>query len=187
MNPSEEKEIFGRIKKNDEKAFETLFHFYYGKLCAFAAKTVADNDIAEEIVQDFFVKLWEKRETIFVETSVKSYLFRSIKNNCINYIKHSKIKSDYARLAAETIENETTGDFEFPEPDIFERIEESIESLPEKRREIFRLSRRDGLKYQQIADKLQISVKTVETQMSLAFKTLREQLRNTFSFFIFFL
>jgi len=184
MNPTNETEIFGWIKKGDEKAFESLFHKYYGLLCAYGATILNDRDAAEELVQDFFVKLWEKRESLSVDTSVKNYLYRSIKNLCINYINHNRIKQNYARRISENLESQDTEEFDFPEPDIFDKIEESINSLPEKRREIFRLSRRDGLKYHQIAEKLQISVKTVETQMSLAFKSLRDQLRNTFTFFI---
>ena len=187
MNLTDEREIFGWIKKGDEKAFSSLFHKYYGLLCAYAAKIIDDKDAAEELVQEFFVKLWEKREQLSVETSVNNYLFRSVKNHCVNYIQHNKIKLKYARSVTEDTESQITEEFDFPEPDIFEKIEISINALPEKRREIFRLSRRDGLKYHQIAEKLQISVKTVETQMSLAFKTLREQLRNANFFFTFLL
>lgn len=183
MNLTDEREIFGWIKKGDEKAFESLFHKYYGLLCAYATRIVIDKDTAEEIVQDFFVKIWEKREQLSVETSVKNYLYQSVKNHCVNYIQHNKIKLKYARVAAEESEDLVAEEFDFPEPDLFEKIEICIGGLPEKRREIFRLSRRDGLKYHQIAEKLQISVKTVETQMSLAFKTLRENLKHTKFFF----
>ena len=187
MHLTDEREIFVLLKKGDEKAFESLFHKYYGLLCAYAARVIDDHDAAEELVQDFFVKLWEKREQLSVEISVKNYLFRSVKNHCINYIQHNKIKLKYARLAVEETETSLNEEFDFPEPDIFEKIEICINELPEKRREIFRLSRRDGLKYHQIADKLQISVKTVETQMSLAFKSLREQFRHIKFFFTIFL
>jgi len=183
MNLTDEREIFGWIKKGNEKAFESLFHKYYGLLCAYATRIVSDKDAAEEIVQDFFVKLWEKHEQLVVETSVKNYLYRSVKNHCINYIQHNKIRLKYARSVVESTEKQVTEEFDFPEPDIFEKIEMCISELPEKRREIFRLSRRDGLKYHQIAEKLQISVKTVETQMSLSFRTLRDHFKHTKFFF----
>ena len=80
MNQQEEKLLFERIKKSDEKAFEILFHRYYGYLCLFATKIINDDVAAEEIVQDFFVKLWDKRENIHIESSIKNYLFRSVKN-----------------------------------------------------------------------------------------------------------
>jgi len=187
MNEPEEKLLFERIKKSDEKAFETLFHTYYGYLCLYATKIIRDDSAAEEIVQDFFVKLWEKREQLFIETSLKNYLFRSIKNLCINYIQHNKTKLRHAQIVLSGVENNFSDEYNYSEIDISIKIEESINSLPEKRKEIFRLSRQEGLKYHEIAKKLNISVKTVETQMSLAIKTLRDKLKNyTFLFSIFF-
>ncbi len=186
MNQPEEKFLFERIKKSDEKAFEILFHKYYGHLCSFAAKIINDNVAAEEIVQDFFVKLWEKREQLFIETSLKNYLFRSVKNLCLNFIQHNKTKIRHAQIVLSEVETNFSDDGNYPEIDLFVKIEESINSLPEKRQEIFRLSRQEGLKYHKIAQKLNISVKTVETHMSLAIKSLREKLKKYRSFFMFF-
>ena len=186
MNQPEEKDVFEKIKKGDEKAFEKLFHKYYGILCSFATKIINDDVAAEEIVQDLFVKLWEKREQLFIETSLKNYLFRSVKNLCLNTIQHNKTKIRYAQIVISEVENQFTDDNNYPEPDLSVKIEESINSLPEKRREIFLLSRQDGLKYHEIAQKLNISIKTVETQMSLAIKTLRDKLKKYSSFFLFF-
>ena len=182
MNQPDEKDLFEKIKKGDEKAFEILFHKYYGILCSFATKIIKDDVAAEEIVQDLFVKLWEKREQLFIETSLQNYLFRSIKNLCLNYIQHNKTKIRYAQIVLSEVESNLSDDSNFPEVDLFVKIEESINSLPEKRREIFSLSRQEGLKYHEIAQKLNISIKTVETQMSLAIKTLREKLKNYSSF-----
>jgi RNA polymerase sigma-70 factor, ECF subfamily len=182
MNQPEEKDLFERMKKSDEKAFEILFHKYYGHLCLFATKIINDDVAAEEIVQDFFVKLWEKKVHLFIETSVKNYFFRSVKNLCLNFIQHNKTKLRYAQIVISEVENQFTDDNNYPEPDLQVKIEESINSLPEKRREIFRLSRQEGLKYNEIANKLNISIKTVETQMSLAMKTLRDKLKNYYSF-----
>ena len=186
MNQPVEKDLFERIKKGDEKAFEMLFHKYYGHLCSFAAKIINDDDSAEEIVQDLFVKLWEKREKLFIETSLKNYLFRSVKNLCLNFIQHNKTKIQHAQIVLSEVESNFSDDDNYPEIDLVVKIEESINSLPEKRKEIFRLSRQEGLKYHEIAQKLNISVKTVETQMSLAIKTLREKLKNYSTFFTFF-
>jgi RNA polymerase sigma-70 factor, ECF subfamily len=186
MNQPEEKDVFDMIKKSDEKAFEILFHKYYGHLCLFATSIICDDVAAEEIVQDFFVKLWEKRELLLIETSVKNYFFRSVKNLCLNFIQHNKTKLRYAQIVISDVENQFSDDNNYPEPDLSLKIEESINSLPEKRREIFRMSRQDGLKYHEIAQKLNISIKTVETQMSLAIKTLREKLKNFYSFMLFF-
>ena len=186
MNQQEENKLFERINKSDEKAFEILFHKYYGILCSFATKLVHDDVAAEEIVQEFYVKLWEKREQISIDSSVKNYIFRSVKNLCLNFIQHNKTKIAHAQKLLSEVENNFSDDNNYPEPGLYEKIEESIKSLPEKRREIFRLSRQEGLKYQEIAQKLNISVKTVETQMSLAIKTLRDKLKNYTTFFSFF-
>ena len=186
MNQPDEKDLFEKIKKGNEKAFEILFHKYYSHMCSFAAKIINDDVAAEEIVQDFFVKLWEKREQLFIETSLKNYFFRSVKNLCLNYIQHNKTKLRYAQVVISEVENTFSDDSNYPETDLHEKIEESINSLPEKRQEIFRLSRQEGLKYHEIAQKLNISIKTVETQMSLAIKTLRDKLKNYTTFFSFF-
>lgn len=186
MNKTKEKDLFERIKKSEVKAFETLFHSYYGYLCLYATKILKNDSAAEEIVQDFFVKFWEKRQHINIETSIKNYMFRSIKNQCVNYTQHNNTKIRHAQIVLSELENNFTDDNNYPEIELSKKIEESINSLPEKRKVIFRLSRQDGLKYHEIAKKLNISIKTVETQMSLAIKTLRDKLKNYNSFFTFF-
>ncbi|WP_321997544.1 RNA polymerase sigma-70 factor [Draconibacterium orientale] len=186
MNSFEENNLFINIQQGDEKAFEKLFKLYYGYLCNFATKIIADDVAAEEIVQDFFVKFWERRTDLSVESSLKNYLFRSVKNLCLNYIKHNNIKLQHAQ---KVIAESETSNFnnDYIEVDLAADIAKSIEELPEKRREIFRLSREEGLKYREIAEKLNISIKTVEAQMSLAIKSLRDKLKkyNTFIFYFF--
>lgn len=186
MNSFEENNLFINIQQGDEKAFEKLFKLYYGYLCNFATKIIADDVAAEEIVQEFFVKFWERRADLSVESSLKNYLFRSVKNLCLNHIKHSNIKLQHAQ---KVIAESETSNFnnDFIEVDLAADIAKSIEELPKKRREIFRLSREEGLKYREIAEKLNISIKTVEAQMSLAIKSLRDKLKkyNTFIFYFF--
>jgi RNA polymerase sigma-70 factor (ECF subfamily) len=186
MDKSAEIELFEKIKTGDEKAFEILFHKYYVYLCSFATKIISNNAAAEEIVQDFFVKLWERREQLTIETSIKNYLFRSVKNLCINYIQHNRTKIRYTQKVISEMAKNDSDDDSFPEIELARKIKESIDLLPEKRKEIFRLSRQEGLKYHEIATKLNISIKTVETQMGLAIKTLRDKLKNYSSFFTFF-
>lgn len=186
MNSFEENNLFINIQQGDEKAFEKLFKLYYGYLCNFATKIIADDVAAEEIVQEFFVKFWERRADLSVESSLKNYLFRSVKNLCLNHIKHSNIKLQHAQ---KVIAESETSNFnnDYIEVDLAADIAKSIEELPKKRREIFRLSREEGLKYREIAEKLNISIKTVEAQMSLAIKSLRDKLKkyNTFIFYFF--
>jgi RNA polymerase sigma-70 factor, ECF subfamily len=182
MDKPDEMVLFEKIKKGNIKAFETLFHRYYGNLCLFASKLINNNEAAEEIVQDLFVKLWEKKEQISIESSIKNYLFRSVKNHCLNFIKHNKIKEKFVRDSTFDFDSDSGADSYFAEIDLAKKIEESIQSLPEKRREIFRLNRKEGLKYREIAEKLNLSIKTVEAQMGLAIKTLREKLKDYYPF-----
>ncbi|MFV0267253.1 MAG: RNA polymerase sigma-70 factor [Draconibacterium sp.] len=185
MNLNEEKKLVDEIRQGNEAAFEKIFRRYYRPLCLFATKILGDDETAEEVVQDFFVKLWERREGFIVETSVKNYLFRSVKNLSINVIKHEQIKLKHAQQVMADAEANDFKDH-FTEVDLERAIEKSIEELPEKRREIFRLSREEGLKYREIAERLNISIKTVEVQMGLAIKTLRDKLRKYSTFLFFF-
>ncbi|MCK5730668.1 MAG: RNA polymerase sigma-70 factor [Draconibacterium sp.] len=187
MNSENDKHLFEKINISNEKAFEKLFHKYYGHLCLFASRILQNDNSAEEIVQDFFVKLWEKRNKLTIETSVKSYLFSSVKNLCLNHIQHKKIKLRYAQTILSEISNNQTEDDCFTEINLADKIEKSIQSLPTKRREIFKLSRENGLKYREIAEKLNISIKTVEKQMGLAIRTLREKLKDYSTIFILFI
>jgi RNA polymerase sigma-70 factor (ECF subfamily) len=131
--------------KLDEKAFDYIFDTYYTGLCIFANKYVEDIDLAEDIVQELFVKIWVKRGQININNSLKSYLFQSVNN---------------------------------VEEELNLRIYNSIESLPEKCKIIFKLSRFGGLKYKEIAEKLKISIKTVKVQIGKALKTLRHDLQD---------
>ncbi|SHI95394.1 RNA polymerase sigma-70 factor, ECF subfamily [Tangfeifania diversioriginum] len=179
--------LFEKIKQDDKKAFETLFHRHYGILCHYATHLIKNEAEAEEIAQELFVRLWEKREKIQIDTSLKNYLFRAVKNQCLNYIQHNQIKNQYAQKVIHETEAVKTDESNYPKIGLLHKIEESINSLPEKRQEIFRLSRQQGLKYREIAEKLNISVKTVETQMGLSIKTLREKLKHYSGILLFFI
>lgn len=177
MELTDEKELYQRLKEGDERAFNDLFRKYYSSMCHFARQFLNDSEMAEETVQDMFVRIWEKRESLNIETSVKHYLFRSVRNQCLNQIQHQKIRQQYASLVKESAHQDINPDQYYVEVDLLKRIEKSIDSLPVKRQEIFRLSREQGLKYKEIAEELNISIKTVEAQMGLALKHLREDLK----------
>lgn len=186
MKQTVDKLLFERIKKGDIKAFENLFHTYYAPLSYFASRILNDDIAGEEVVQDFFVSFWEKKEQLSVEISVQNYLFRSVKNQCLNIIKHNKIKDRHAQIVLSEHNIQHTFEDLIDANELREKIEQSINELPEKRKEIFRLSREECLKYREIAEKLNISIKTVETQMGLAIKHLREKLKNINSIILFF-
>lgn len=178
MDRQEEHILFEKIKADDEKAFERLFRHYYPHLCLYATQILKNPSAAEEIVQELFVRLWERRKETEIESSLKNYLLRAVKNLCLNFIKHNQIKNEYFKKILTENEPISSDDNFENQTELFQIIEKSISELPAKRREIFRLSRQEGLKYREIAEKMNISIKTVETQMGLAIKTLREKLRD---------
>jgi RNA polymerase sigma-70 factor (ECF subfamily) len=177
MRMLSDQELFLQIRQGDKKSFEMVFRAYYAPLCAFSKKYVKDPDDCEEIVQGFFLKLWEKRDTLEITTSVRNYLFSSIRNRCLNHIKHAKIEQEYQSEILRMPETQIDPTNFIMEVALVDKIELSIAALPNRRREIFVLSREHGLKYREIADKLGISIKTVETQMGQALKELRENLK----------
>ncbi len=178
MNSKDDKSLASELARGNEKAFEIIFNKYYQALCVFSKQFLKDDELAEETVQDIFVNIWAKRFSLSIETSLEHYLFRSVRNHCFNELQHQKIKNRYAQKMLENTETEIKTDEYFLEPDLKNKIEKAIGLLPPKRKEIFRLSREEGLKYKEIAMQLDISVKTVEAQMGLALKFLREQLKD---------
>ena len=178
MDKLSDKELFLNLQSDDEHAFEKLFHKYYAPLCLYVCHFLGNKEKAEEIVQELFVKIWIKRHALNIETSVENYLFRSVKNQCLNEVQHQKAKQKYVRATTEGLMNGTDSSSCFMEVNLREKIKKSIEALPEKRREIFCMSREEGMKYREIADALGISVKTVEVHMGLALKQLREMLQD---------
>lgn len=178
MDQADDQALYVRLKEGDEHAFKALFHKYYASMCQFAYQILKDSDLAEETVQELFVRVWEKRAVLNIETSVSHYLFRSVRNHCLNQLQHQKVRQQYASRMMENAEQQIDWQPFYLEVDLMERIERSIASMPPKRQEIFRLSREQGLKYKEIADMLNISVKTVEAQMGLALKHLRDELKD---------
>jgi len=164
-----------KIEKTlDIASYESLFKRYYSELCGFANNYLQDIEAAEEIVQAFFVKYWEKRAQYSEVQFKKAYFYTSIKNACLNQLKHIEVREEYKIHNQREMEAEkySVAD-ELDATELSEKIRQSIENLPEKRREIFIMSRYDGLRYKEIADKLKISLKTVENQMGSALKHLR--------------
>lgn len=185
----EERFIFRRMAEGDMEAFRFFFEKYYVDLCNFVNIYLNDPATAEDIVQDVYVYFWNKKENIHIETSIKSYLLKASKNKSLNYLRNEKVRSGIQdRLAKES---ETS--YEIPEVQednhrLQKIIREAVESLPEKCREIFILSKEKNLTYKEIAEELGLSVKTVENQMGNALKKLREFLKPYYDdLFILFL
>ena len=170
--------VFFAIRSGQIPAFEMLFKTYYQPLCRYATSYLKDPDSAEEVVQAAFIGFWEKRESISIETSVKSYLYRAIRNACLNELKHEQVKQKFA--AGEVTKGEAlseSADHLAIHLELEDKIRAAIQTLPEQCRLIFTMSRFEELKYQEIADQLGLSVKTVENQMGKALKIMRAQLK----------
>lgn len=162
-----------RTEELDRDSFEELFRSFFPPLMAFAKKILRDEDDAREVVHQVFISVWEKRQDLDLSLSLKSYLFTSVHNRSLNVIRdRKKFSSDEVPDVAG--EWDVSSVIETME--LEEKIKEVISSLPEKCREVFELNRFDGLKYSEIAERLNISPKTVENQMSKALKILREKL-----------
>lgn len=171
-------QLAARIKLGDEQAFELLFRIYFERLCGFTNKFLNDPEQSKEIVQEVFMKIWEGRKDIDPEDSLKSYLFKIAQNLSINKLRRQKVESRYTEIYKLVyIEHD---EFSVHESllarELEENISNSIGKLPPECRKIFELSRIEGLKYREIADTLNISVKTVEAQMSKALRLLRIEL-----------
>ena len=179
-----------QINNLDKKSFELLFKEYFKQLCFFARKFVSDEDASREIVHDVFINLWEKRDSIDPDKSIKSYLFTSVNNRCLNYLRdNKKFNKDIENV--EDIKEISNTDFsnKVEEAELQNKINDSINRLPDKCKSVFIKSRFEGLKYNEISEKLGVSVKTVEAQMSKALKILREELKEYMPiiFLVFFL
>jgi RNA polymerase sigma-70 factor (ECF subfamily) len=174
-------------KNNEEEFFESLFKKWYAVLCPFVFRIVKDKEIAQDLVQDVFVKLWEKREQIEINISVKSYLFRACMNAALNHEasrKKYKVSNDES-LNLSLSANESADD-ELNSSELQKKINEAIDSLPPGCKNIFVLSRFEELSYKEIAETLQISIKTVENQMGKALKILRVHLNDYLMLIVLF-
>ena len=144
----------------------------------YAIRYVKEEEAAKEIVQEAFINLWEKRESIIPEKEVKSYLSASVRNRCLNYLRDNIRYAGTLLSLGGLLPLPSAGEYDQLEfRELSRQIQDAIDELPEKCREVFRLNRFEQMKYQQIANHLQISVKTVETQMSKALAHLRTRIK----------
>ena len=174
-----EKQVLTSLSEGSESAIEMLFKTYYGPLCQYAYSFLRDQDEAEEVVQNAFVNIWDRREELAIQTSVKSYLYRMVRNACLNVIKHQRVRMEHEsheKALGEPV-HEGTGQ-ELIASELERRIAHAMKTLPEQCRLVFQLSRFEELKYAEIADQLNISVKTVENHMGKALRLMREQLKD---------
>lgn len=180
------------LKENFDKIYVT----YFSRMFHFAKEYVLFDEDAENIVQDIFMFLWEKRDVLNVELSLSAYLFTLVKNKCLDHLRHKMITEEYSKNIQNDYVDELNmklysleifnSDFS-TENDVERILSEAINKLPPKCRAIFVKSRIEGKKYREIAEELHISVNTVEGQMSIALKKLRVELKDYLPLFFFFL
>jgi RNA polymerase sigma-70 factor (ECF subfamily) len=170
-------DIIGRIRQGDVKHFESLFRSSYVSLVRYAKTLLKDQDASEEIVQDLFFRIWQDREKIKIESSLNGYLFRSVHNRCLHYIEHSRIVEKHAEeMSYRQPESPESPSDVLNYKELQAKIASILEKLPERCGQIFCMNRFEGLKYNEIAEKLSVSVKTVEANMGKALKEFRKEL-----------
>jgi len=156
--------------------FQALFDSLYSPLCNYAFAIVKDHAEAEDIVQALFVEFWSKRDTLEIDTHPEHYLTRAVKFKCIDFQRKEIVKRKHVAEALHEANASTFDEDDSTAIQLQEALTVAIAQLPEKTREVFLMAKQDGLRYAEIADQLEISIKTVESQMGRAFKILREKL-----------
>ena len=158
----------------DESSFERMFKAHYKALHAYASVILRDETVAEEIVQNMFLKLWEKRHQIGIQTSMKAYLYPCVYNDSLNHLKHLKVRANYETYSGYAMKGETVHPAkDLAVKELERQLHDALNELPEQCRTIFQLSRFEEMKYREIADQLGLSIKTIEKQMGKALKALR--------------
>ena len=189
LNRKTEKILFTRVQEGDEDSYEILFNHYYTKLCTYAAVFVKYPDVAEDIVQETFIRIWEKCTMISIRTTFKSYLYRSVHNNCINYLKGKKYLSEKDEVFRNEVLKQTELQTMNRDAGIIDKIvseefetefRKALRSLPAQCLEVFKLCRDEKLSYYETAEKMGISVNTVKTQMKRALLRLKDALEKNF-------
>lgn len=183
-----DKELLGRIKNGDEVAFELVFHRYKGYLLDFIRRSLPKEEDAEGLVQEVFVKLWMNRHKIDPSKSLNAFLFTIARNEIYDRLRKLLSKRKYLEeLYYSSRESDEQSEKQMEYDELKETVDNLVGQLPEKRREIFMLSREEGLSYKEIAIRLGISENTVDSQIRKALSYLKENLRQKITFVLFFL
>jgi len=164
------------FQKGNDRLFDYFFDKYYQGLCVYAYKILNSQDKAEDVVQEFFVKIWDKRDNLTIASSVKAYFIRSVHNICLDHIARQDSRDTYKSYQLAHSSTKDLVDYPLLDFELEQLLNKTIDSLPDKIKETFILSRIDGLTYPQIAEQQGISVKTVEYRIGKALMILRTEL-----------
>lgn len=191
INFSNDRELLSSLSRGDMSAYVKIYSTYYDSLLNYADRILNDFDTAKDVVQQVYYKIWEKRDSLNIETSVKAYLLRSVYNESLNTLAHKKNIQKYeqeqlSEFYLSTIIQLPEAEIALWQSDIEQAIQKAITVLPKKCREVFVLSKMKGLKNREIAEKLNISPKTVERHMSIALSKLRVELEWLLKIILFF-
>ena len=171
-------ELLRRIQQGDEGAYDTAFRAWYAPLVRVATALVRDRDAAEEVAQDVMLELWRRRHVLDATISLRAYLLRSIRNRSLNYLRHARVRRDTAPDVEALYDEPIGSDAPVVANELADAVSVVLRELPPRCREVFELSRVDGLRYAEIAETLGISQKTVEAQIGKALRILRARLAN---------
>ncbi len=167
-----------KIKSGDKQSFRRLFDEYYSSLCLYANSVIGDLDLSQDIVSDCFVRIWERRGTIDIKSSVKNYLLLAVRNNIYSYLRSPESRKADINIVIDRLENMPDEEYDLDKEETFLQVYKLIEELPEQRKKILELAVYKGMSYKEIAEMLHISVNTVKTQISRAYLFLRDRLGN---------
>ncbi|MDW7691550.1 RNA polymerase sigma-70 factor [Flammeovirgaceae bacterium SG7u.111] len=182
LEKASDEQLFKEIKKGNRKAWELIIKSYYNALFVFILGMVKEKESAEELVQDVFVNIWDKRDKINITTSLKAYLYRAARNHTLNFLKRKKFEMDYHKRLAQTssnLDNKTEESIHYTE--LQKHLFKAIEDLPDSCKHIFKMSRYEELTYKEISDVLGVPVRSVHYQIGLALKELRNKLKGLYS------
>lgn len=184
LNTQQENFVLSALKQDSKEAFSLLFQTYYTDLVLFGGNFVKDKSSCEDIVQSIFLKLWNDRKNIQIETSLKSYLLKAVRNSCLDEFRHLEIvrqyESDYEHSVLDCYDTENYVLYS----DLHDHLHRALEQVPELYREAFMLNRFEGLKYREIAEELKVSERTVEVRISKTLELLRKLLKDFFMLLI---
>jgi RNA polymerase sigma-70 factor (family 1) len=173
-----------KFRNGDKKAYRTLFIELYPVMCLFSKKIIHSYDDAEDIVQEVFIQLWNQRQRFESVEQIKAFLYISVKNRCLNFLKHLRVEKKY--FVTTMADNEQFFEEHILGAEVVQNINNAINDLPEQRKRIIILSM-EGLKNNEIAKNMQVSVNTVKLQKKIAYRQLREKVKPSLFYSICFL